>query len=267
MKGVGTVGGLLVRGGSVIDGTGGAAFPGDVRVHDGRVVEVGRSLRPDGEDELDASGAFVTPGFIDTHTHFDPSVFWEPSADPMPQHGVTTVLTGNCSLSLAPLRAEHRRELSGVFSYIEDLPERAFETAIPWSWETYAEYRDAMGKLGFGVNVAPLGRSHPVATLRHGARRMGAGGHRRRDPPTRRPPRRLFARGCVRTFDVVLRPRRRQSPGALAVCRRRRVRCAVRHPGNEEPRRSSSSPTSPTSPTARCPGSIGWAASAVHAMW
>jgi N-acyl-D-amino-acid deacylase len=170
MKGVGTMGGLLVRGGSVIDGTGGAAFPGDVRVRDGRIVEVGRSLRPDGEHQLDAAGAVVTPGFIDTHTHFDPSVFWEPSADPMPQHGVTTVLTGNCSLSLAPLRAEHRRELSGVFSYIEDLPERAFETAIPWSWETYAEYRDAMGKLGFGVNVAPLVGHTPLRLFVMGAK-------------------------------------------------------------------------------------------------
>jgi N-acyl-D-amino-acid deacylase len=150
------VGDFLVRGGSVIDGTGGAAFRGDVRVRDGRIAEIGPGLRPDGERELDASGAVVTPGFIDTHTHFDPSVFWAPSADPMPQHGVTTVLTGNCSLSLAPLRAEHRLELSSVFSYIEDLPERAFETAIPWSWETYAEYRDAMRGRGFGVNVAPL---------------------------------------------------------------------------------------------------------------
>jgi N-acyl-D-amino-acid deacylase len=147
---------LLVRGGNVIDGSGQAAARGDVRVRAGRIVEIGPDLRPDGEKELDASGAVVTPGFIDSHTHFDPSVFWAPSADPMPQHGVTTVLTGNCSLSLAPLRAEHRLELSSVFSYIEDLPERAFATAIPWSWETYAEYRDAMSRRGFGVNIAPL---------------------------------------------------------------------------------------------------------------
>jgi N-acyl-D-aspartate/D-glutamate deacylase len=74
----------------------------------------------------------------------------------MPQHGVTTVLVGNCSLSLAPLRAEHRAELSSVFAYIEDLPPRAFDTAIPWTWETYAEYRDALADSRFGVNLAPL---------------------------------------------------------------------------------------------------------------
>jgi N-acyl-D-aspartate/D-glutamate deacylase len=119
-------------------------------------VEVGPELRPDGEPQIDAAEAFVAPGFIDTHTHFDPSVFWSPSADPMPQHGVTTVLTGNCSLSLAPLRAEHRQEMSSVFAYIEDLPKQAFESAIPWSWETFAEYRAAMSELRFGVNVAPL---------------------------------------------------------------------------------------------------------------
>jgi N-acyl-D-aspartate/D-glutamate deacylase len=150
------MGDLLIRGGRVIDGTGAPSFAADIRVKGGRITEVGPRLRPEGETVLDASGAVVAPGFIDTHTHFDPSVFWDPSADPMPQHGVTTVLTGNCSLSLAPLRAEHRQELSSVFAYIEDLPKRAFETAIPWSWETYGEYRAAMSQLGFGVNIAAL---------------------------------------------------------------------------------------------------------------
>jgi len=138
------MGDLLIRGGSVIDGTGTPAFQADVRVTGGRIAEIGPGLRPDGEPQLDASGAVVTPGFIDTHTHFDPSAFWDPAIDPMPQHGVTSVLMGNCSLSLAPLRSEHRSDLSAVFSYIEDLPRRAFETSIPWSWETYGEYRAAM---------------------------------------------------------------------------------------------------------------------------
>ncbi|HEY6624296.1 MAG TPA: amidohydrolase family protein [Acidimicrobiales bacterium] len=164
-----SVGDVLIRGGSIIDGTGADAFAGDVRIHDGRIVELGSGLRLGGETELDAAGAVVAPGFIDTHTHFDPSVFWEPSADPMPQHGVTTVLTGNCSLSLAPLRAEHRDELSSVFAYIEDLPPRAFETAIPWSWETFAEYRTALEKMGFGVNLAPLVGHTPLRLFVMGA--------------------------------------------------------------------------------------------------
>ena len=104
-----TVTGLLVRGGEVVDGTGSPARREDVRIADGVITEIGPGLTvgPD-EQELDAGGATVAPGFIDSHTHFDPTLFWDPSCDPMPQHGVTTVLIGNCSLSLAPLRPEQR---------------------------------------------------------------------------------------------------------------------------------------------------------------
>src|SRR5262249_4835954 len=99
---------MLIRGGEVIDGTGAPASPVDVRVRGGVIAEVGPQLRPEGHEEvIDATGAVVTPGFIDNHTHFDPSLYWDPFADPMPQHGVTSVLIGNCSLSLAPLRADH----------------------------------------------------------------------------------------------------------------------------------------------------------------
>ena len=113
---------LLVRGGTLVDGTGGPGRPADVRVRGGRVAEIGPGLRPGGERVLDASGGYVAPGFIDIHTHFDPTLFWDPLCDPMPQHGVTTVLVGNCSLSLAPVRAEHRESLQALLCYIEDLP-------------------------------------------------------------------------------------------------------------------------------------------------
>src|SRR3954470_5252280 len=148
---------LLIRGGTVVDGTGAAGFKADVRVRDGVITEVGADLKPDGgEDVLDAGGAVVTPGFIDNHTHFDPSLYWDPFADPMPQHGVTAVLIGNCSLSLAPMRPELRQGMSEVFSYIEDIPEPAFRLEIPWGWETYGEYRDVLGAGGLGLNVACL---------------------------------------------------------------------------------------------------------------
>ncbi len=150
------MGDLLVRGGKVVDGTGSAPVVGDVRVRGGRIVEVGPGLTPDGEKVLDATGAFVTSGFIDVHTHFDPSLWWDPGCDPMPVHGITTIVTGNCSLSLAPLRAEHREDLSGAFSFIEDMPEEAFRVGIPWSWETWAEYRDATNATGLAVNAAAL---------------------------------------------------------------------------------------------------------------
>ena len=147
---------LLVRGGTIVDGTGAPGRRGDVRVSDGVIVEVGSDLRPEGESELDAVGATVAPGFIDTHTHFDPVLWWDPTADPMSLHGVTTVVQGNCSLSLAPLHASDRAAVSDVFCFIEDLPLVAFEEHIPWNWTTWHEYRDSFNARGAAVNVVGL---------------------------------------------------------------------------------------------------------------
>jgi N-acyl-D-aspartate/D-glutamate deacylase len=147
-------GDLLIRGGMLIDGTGRERRRADVRARDGFIVEVGSDLRPDGEEQIDAAGAFVTPGFIDGHTHFDPSLFWDPACDPMPQHGVTTVVFGNCSLSLAPVRAGDRASVSETFGVIEEIPALGFSDYVPWDWESYPEYVASMRSHSFGVNVA-----------------------------------------------------------------------------------------------------------------
>src|SRR5215475_10707849 len=102
---------LLITGGQVIDGTGAPARQADVRIRDGRIVEVGSSLAPGGGEVVKADGMIVAPGFIDNHTHYDASLFWDPRCDPMPEHGVTTVLIGNCSLGLAPAKAAGRTEI------------------------------------------------------------------------------------------------------------------------------------------------------------
>jgi N-acyl-D-aspartate/D-glutamate deacylase len=149
-------GDLLVRGGTLVDGTGDPATRADVRVRDRVIVEVDADLERDGEPEIDAGGAIVAPGFIDCHTHYDPSVWWDPLVDPMPQHGVTTVVTGNCSLSLTPVRAADRARAADVFGFIEDIPVDAFDTGIPWTWESYAEWSDALQMHGTAVNVAAL---------------------------------------------------------------------------------------------------------------
>lgn len=149
-------GDLLVRGGTVIDGTGAPGRPGDVRVRGGRIVDIGPGLRGEGEEEVDAGGAVVAPGFIENHTHVDASLFWDPFCDPTPQHGVTTVLAGNCSLSLFPINDAIRDAAIGLFCLIEDMPPAAFTIGVPWSWTTYEGYRDALASGGLGVNAATM---------------------------------------------------------------------------------------------------------------
>lgn len=156
------MGNLLIRGGTVIDGTGASGYRADVRVREGVIVEVAEGLGSDGETELDALGAVVTPGFIDSHTHFDPTLFWDAACDPVPQHGVTTVLVGNCSLSMAPVRPGAAGGLGGLFAYIEDLPEHVFTETVPWNWESYGSYLDCMSERNLGVNMAGLVGHTPI---------------------------------------------------------------------------------------------------------
>jgi N-acyl-D-amino-acid deacylase len=163
------VGDLLVRGGLVVDGTGTAPRRADVRVRSGRIAEIAEGLRNEGEAELDAGHAYVSPGFIDSHTHFDPTLFWDPACDPVPQHGVTTVLVGNCSLSMAPVRPEAVDELRGLFCYIEDLPEQALVQGVPWSWERYPAYMQQVAAGRYGVNVAALVGHTPIRLYVMGA--------------------------------------------------------------------------------------------------
>jgi N-acyl-D-aspartate/D-glutamate deacylase len=147
---------ILIRGGDVVDGTGAPARRADVRVRGEEIVEVGADLPLDGAMEIDASGAVVTPGFIDTHCHTDPQVFWDPYVDPDLLHGVTTMLVGNCSLSLYPVTDATRGAVSDLFAYIEDVPRHLFDDAVPWTWSDYAGYRDVVNATGTGINLAGL---------------------------------------------------------------------------------------------------------------
>jgi len=158
-------GDLLIQGGTVVDGTGAPAVAADVRVRGGRIVEVGPDLTPDGEAILDATGALVTPGFIDQHTHLDPYAFFDPACDPQPQHGVTTAMVGNCSLSLFPVTDERRADIADMFAFVEDVPTEILTDSVPWTWTDYAGYRDALVDAGLGLNFAALMGHSPLRVV------------------------------------------------------------------------------------------------------
>ncbi|SNS78732.1 N-acyl-D-aspartate/D-glutamate deacylase [Sphingomonas laterariae] len=144
---------LIIRNARVCDGSGGPSFTGDVGVRGGRIVAVGE-VSGDAAEVVDAKGLVVAPGFIDPHTHYDAQLVWDGLAQPSLEHGITTIVPGNCSLSLAPLRAEHRELLGATFRKIEEMPKNAFDAGLTWKWETFGEYVDAI-RGGLGINVAP----------------------------------------------------------------------------------------------------------------
>src|SRR5882762_5306099 len=129
---------LVIRGGTVIDGTGGGGIRADVAIEDGRVAAIGPNL--DGEHTLDAGEHVVAPGFIDLHTHYDAQVFWDPSLTPSCFHGVTTVVAGNCGFSIAPTRPEHHEVIARTLENVEDMNFDTLNAGIPWDFSTFPEY-------------------------------------------------------------------------------------------------------------------------------
>jgi N-acyl-D-amino-acid deacylase len=134
---------LILRGGTVIDGTGGEPRDADVGVVDGRIAAI-RHLSGRGHEELDARGLLVTPGFVDIHTHYDGQVTWDERLAPSSGHGVTTVLMGNCGVGFAPCRPQDRDTLISVMEGVEDIPEVVMRDGVPWNWQTFPEYLDAL---------------------------------------------------------------------------------------------------------------------------
>lgn len=145
---------LVIKNGRVVDGSGLPSYTGDVGIKDGRIVRVGRVTEA-ATTTVDAQGKVIAPGFIDPHTHFDAQLLWDGAAKPAIEHGVTTIVPGNCSLSLAPLKEEHRMKLVGMFNQIEEMPLKAFEQGVVWDWETFEEFVARISK-DLTVNVAPL---------------------------------------------------------------------------------------------------------------
>jgi N-acyl-D-amino-acid deacylase len=145
---------LVIRNARVADGTGAASFAADVAVKDGVIASIGK-FEGSATREIDARGHVLAPGFIDIHTHYDPQICWDRLATPSIEHGVTTVVIGNCSLSLAPVKKEGRRKLVKMFEKIEDIKEPTFDAAVSFAWESFGEYLDFI-RPGLGLNVGAL---------------------------------------------------------------------------------------------------------------
>lgn len=143
---------LVVRNGTIIDGTGNAGFISDVEITDGVITAIGSNL-PNGKEEIDATGKLVTPGFIDIHTHYDAQVTWSSRITPSSWNGVTTVMIGNCGVGFAPCKSIDREKLVELMEGVEDIPEPVLTEGLPWNWETFEEYLDRLDEKSFDLDV------------------------------------------------------------------------------------------------------------------
>lgn len=145
---------VIIRNGTLVDGTGSQPRIADVAVRDGLIVEIAPLIQGRGKEEIDATGKLVTPGFVDVHTHYDGQVTWSDQLEQSSKHGVTTVVVGNCGVGFAPCRPEDREDLVNVMEGVEDIPEAVMAEGLPWNWETFPEYLDALDSRKWDIDVA-----------------------------------------------------------------------------------------------------------------
>jgi N-acyl-D-aspartate/D-glutamate deacylase len=168
---------LVIRNGTIIDGTGAEPYIGDVGIIDGRIAEVGRVILR-GDREIDATGLLVTPGFVDIHTHYDAQALWSNRLDPSSWNGVTTAMIGNCGVGFAPCKPDQREMLVALMEGVEDIPEVVMTEGLDWNWETFPDFLNRLGERQFDLDI--------VAQVPHAAIRVYVMGERgfQREPST-----------------------------------------------------------------------------------
>ena len=153
---------IVIRGGSIADGSGGALFEGDIAIAGGRIAGIGK-VAGRGREEIDARGKLVTPGFVDVHTHYDGQATWDSRLQPSSWHGCTTVIMGNCGVGFAPCKPSDHDRLVRLMEGVEDIPFPVLTQGLPWNWESYPQYLDALSQRRFDADV---GAQLPHAALR-----------------------------------------------------------------------------------------------------